>query len=306
MSKKKTHQELIQTLTPEQEAFLDEQVIQGRYKAAKWLKTLHKLEKLDHLGDERLKTIQGFYFWPILAIIAGFFMAIFLEDFGRVAGLVAMAFGIVSVIVVAGSIKSLREEDLFNSFRLSAIPIMELLKNDFAPDRKIDLFIDCRMPVDDSTLLEKRKEKNPGFSDTKLAFYEKEWMRGKGKLKDSSGIEWKVVTMIEVKRYWKRGISGKTKVKQKAKAKHKIRIQLELPKKLYEPKAELPENIRVVDAGDFWKVKIKGKSKGKVKDYYKVNRSLEDNWMSPRTFTTAMAKAMESFKKNPQFTTQTS
>lgn len=304
MSKQATHKELSQSLTPEQEAFLDEKVIEGRYRPAKWHRILHRLERLDYLGDERLKTMNQFYIWPILMVIIGIFVAIFLDSFGRMAGLVAIGFGIISIIVVAGSIKALREEDLFNSFRLTAIPILELLKNDLAPDHKVDLFIDCRMPVDESNLKEKRKEANPGFRDTKLEYYETEWMRGKGKLKDSSRIEWKVNTLIEIRKYWKTGMSGKLKHKQKAKAKHRVRIQLELPKSLYEPKGDLPENITVSDGGNFWKVKIKGKAKGKVKDYFRVNNSLEDNWMTHRTFTNSMVKALESFKKNPRFNPQ--
>ncbi|MCI4667742.1 MAG: hypothetical protein MRZ79_06240 [Bacteroidia bacterium] len=304
MTQQESRKQITKDLSPEQEAFLESKIIEGRYKASKWYKLLHKLERLDTLGDERLKSLNNYFFIPAILIFGGLLLIIFSEDFFRLAGIVTLVFGALFLTVLFVSIHGLRQNDLFNSFRLTAIPILELLKNDFAPNYKLNLFIDCSMPVSESNLREKRKEKNPGFMDTKLVFYEKEWMKGKGKLKDASFLIWSIRTHIEVKSYWKRGISGKTKQKRKAKARHKLRIQLELPKKLYTPKATIMDQIEVSDAGDSWKVKVKSKSKSKVKEYLRVNPALENDWMNPRLFTSALVKAYEQFDKDPKFNPQ--
>ena len=126
-------------------------------------------------------------------------------------------------------------------------------------------------------------------------------MSAKGTLKDASRLQWSVKTHVEDKEYYKRSASGRQKLKTKAKCKHLIRIIIEVPKSLYDPRTNLPEDVNIEDVGNYRQVKVKGKSKGKLKGYHDLNPALEDQWMAPRAFMETLVKGFGYFKKNPKF-----
>lgn len=285
-----SYKELLETLNPQQIEFINSKTISGNYVPDKWFKLLHRVARLDKIGDDisiKFRKRKYHSFWALLIafilVVVG--AATEMPIFDTIAGLVVLG-GIIMFIVLWRMQVSKKPNDLQNNFRMTAMPILQMLMDDVHPRQKMQLNILAEDPTSEKYLT--KTVPKPGWTSPMprigIKYYTYPWMEGQATLKDGSLLRWQIESNLRHKNITKRGSSGKTKIKNKYKIKHKIQLEMQLPKSVYPyAQSNIPET-KLEDAGDYWKVKLKKNAGTKSARDFELRKMLEREWFDPFQF----------------------
>jgi len=215
------------SLNDEQRGIVREKVVTLNRPIGDIINLLAPVAKWDAAGDTARTRFgcSGALF--ILASIPFFFLAANARHAFAVGGGLMILAGILMIVVW----KRKKSEDLSDNLRVSVLPFLAALREDFSSD-PVSLKLDLRGPKSP----EKVKDvfKTTGMMKDVTTTYVDPWMSGEGTLADGSRLQWSVVDTIVAKQRWKKSASGKYKSKTKTKKKTAIDVTLALKAKRYD------------------------------------------------------------------------
>lgn len=279
------------TPSPELQTFFEQKHITGQFRPAKWLKLLHRLSAMDEAGDSKRNGLMiaqlvlgGLAFLSLISLV-------FTIDAGLAPAALAIGAGAIVGIIILQVIKQKQKSsDLFNNLRLTAEPIVSLMREDILPGKKVSLDIDCKGPLHPHLITEKiPKPKRGRLPRIGTTFYTYPWMKGEATLKDQTRLAWEIVSIVRHRDITKRGSSGKIKYKDKYKTKHRVSLRANFPKSIYKPIANVPAHVSIIEKEQSWEVRVK-------KQEIQQGKNFEKKWMRPRTYLDAVSTAFRSMQ----------
>jgi hypothetical protein len=147
----------------------------------------------------------------------------------RVASLV----GLVTLMLGAGWIwRWARNADVSDNLRDTALPALQILREDFARLKQMSVHLDLSLPLD------KRKSQGKGepyahgrYSRVVDETFQDPWMSVEAVLNDGAHLAWRIVDSIRVRSRRKSNARGKTKFNTQHTKKTSIDVQLTLRRK---------------------------------------------------------------------------
>ena len=171
-----------------------------------------------------------------------------------------LASPLIGIVILALFRWFLGSFDLHNNLRNFAVPVINSIGLDMAPDKNMLLKIDLSGKLIKSKLLRCVKD-DPGwftYPKTTTNFYRDYWFACSAQLADGSNLKIDIKDAIRERRRQRRNPRGKIKTKTKVKISHKIKASLALKNKTYSIN-ETPELRQQADS-----LKIKDKDRRKV------------------------------------------
>lgn len=222
-----------QSLSSEQKHIIEEKKLDVTRPVGELLELLRPIAACDALVDKS-KTKMGCTFG--LAIVATIGLTILsFSDAGSWITWALVAAAIV-IMVVSGKFWSwMGKIDVSNNFRLFALPVLTMFREDIAPGQPMHLRLDLGSPTDPTKKQSESQPYKAGVYHKVIdKMYRDPWMSAETLLVDGSKLSWTIVETIRERDKTKRNARGKTKTKTKYKKKTDIEVDLGLRNKLYE------------------------------------------------------------------------
>lgn len=214
-------------LNDEQSGIVREKVVTLNRPIGDIINLLAPVAKWDAAGDQsRARFGCGGSLFIVASIIFFVLAANGMRAFAIAGGMLLLA-GILMIVVW----KRRKNEDLSDNLRVSVLPFLAALREDFSSD-PVSIKLDLRAPK----CKEKVKDvfKTTGMMKDVTTTYIDPWMSGEGTLADGSRLQWSVVDTIVEKQRWRKKASGKYKSKTKTKKKTAVDVTLSLKSKRYD------------------------------------------------------------------------
>lgn len=220
-------------LSPEQKAFINNSQKQFSETSEKLLTFFKPLAIYDRICDEARAQLLNIIISFVVLSFLGIFVIAFMDGFYPVIA-IELLFLVMTVLALILRWQ-LGKIDIHNNLREFVVPMVNLIGQDMAANRKITLDLDLRGKTHASKLKDTKKEDPGWLSYPKLttSIYEDPWFNMTGELIDGSKVMLTVDDQItQIDRTYK-GRSGKIKSKTKYKVKSMIKAGLALKHKNY-------------------------------------------------------------------------
>ncbi|HVE70168.1 MAG TPA: hypothetical protein VNI54_02280 [Thermoanaerobaculia bacterium] len=219
------------SLTAEQKRILREKRLEMNRPIGPLLEFLRPLAACDSTAD-KVRTKLGCTFGiALVVLIAAIF---FFAKPWTLTGIIVVS---AIALVMLGSFFMWRWTsgiDVSNNFRQFTIPVLTVLRDDFAPDQPVHLVVDLTSPTTDAKKTgEGAPFKHGAYHRVVDTTYVDPWMSFGGMLVDGTKLSWKVEDKIRERKKTKRNARGKTKTKTKYKKKSEIDVSVAMRKKTY-------------------------------------------------------------------------
>lgn len=221
-------------LSPEQKAFISNSQKQFNNSSEELLTFFKPLAVFDKICDEARAQLLNFaILFGALSFFGIFAIAGLADDFPPII--------LIEILLLAMMILTLilrwrlGKVDIHNNLREFVVPIVNLIGQDMAADRKITLDLDLRGKTLASKLIDTRKDDQGWLSYPKIttSIYEDPWFNMTGELIDGSKVMLTVDDQITRIDRTYRSRSNKIKSKTKYKVKNAIKASLALKHKNY-------------------------------------------------------------------------
>lgn len=124
--------------------------------------------------------------------------------------------------------------DVSNNFRAFAIPVLTVLREDFASNEPVHVSLDLSAPTQKAKLQSESAPYKKGvYHKVVDRIYVDPWMRAEGVLVDGTKLSWNVTDRIRERRKTKRNARGKYKMKTKIAKKSYLGVEVGLRNKRY-------------------------------------------------------------------------
>ncbi|HVR37466.1 MAG TPA: hypothetical protein VMU84_00100 [Thermoanaerobaculia bacterium] len=220
------------SLSPEQKQIIATKTIDLNRKPDELIQLLTPLAGYDRVVD-KLRTPMGCTgAFLVVACIPLFFL---FSSSGW-----EWMFGLIFLAVLAIAILALttwnwtKKVDLSDNLRGTALPILNIFREDFARDEPVHLHLDLRPPTHvEKKTSESEPYKHGAYYKIIDCMYADPWMSGEAVLHDGTALKWSVVDSIRERKKTKRNPRGKIKSKTKYTKKTEIEVQLGMRTKTY-------------------------------------------------------------------------
>ncbi|MEO8360001.1 MAG: hypothetical protein ABI672_08230 [Vicinamibacteria bacterium] len=218
-------------LDPEQQNILAKKAVDLRRTPDELIKLLAPIAAYDaaigeHVNSAKLGCTGAF---ATFAAIGIFFVG--LSGWTPLVALLLVVTAFVSVAVWTLWWK-LHKADLSDNLRETALPVLRLLRDDFARGEPIHLRLDLRQPTDAAKKTGKSKPyKRGAYYSIIDTDYEDPWMTLKANLNDGSLLLVRAIDSVTVMNRTKRGSSGKTRTNTRQKKKSRVNVHLGVRRK---------------------------------------------------------------------------
>lgn len=244
------------SLSPQQKHFIDKKTLSTTLTVKQWLGFLTKASAYDEYGATAMKGItKRIIIFVILT--AASFVPVFMFPSPFIA--ILPAIGFLLVIFQALDYRKFKNRDISDYLRLFFLPFLKILVKKAGEDAKLSAAVDFRNPLNEMT---PNKYVDSTSLKRKIKLYEPKILLAKVTLLDGAYLETVVADEIREISYWKRSMSGKSKLKKKLKTTHNYFIKLTVPKDAYQIKdLRNSKNLEASQTDSEITIKFKGKLK---------------------------------------------
>jgi hypothetical protein len=220
------------SLTAEQKRTLRDKRIEMNRPVGPLLEFLKPLAACDAMAD-KVRTKLGCTF--ALLIVATIVTVVVSIHDGLPVIAMAIVLAVLALTIGFGWMWSwTRGIDVSNNFRQFALPVLTVLREDFAPGEPVHVSLDLTPPTAPA---KKGSEAAPyakgGYYKVVDTMYVDDWMSVDAILVDGTKLSWNVTDSIRERKKTKRNPRGKIKTKTKYKKKSDIEVSMGLRKKTY-------------------------------------------------------------------------
>lgn len=220
------------SLTPEQKQIIASKEIDLNRKPDELITLLTPIASYDRVVDKMRTPLGCVGIIAVIACIPLFFLFAGADWYWK--------FGLAFVAVLAIAIGALwawrwtKKVDLSDNLRGTALPILNIFREDFARDQPVHIRLDLRPPTDKT---KKQSESAPYkhgvYYKVIDTMFEDPWMDGDAVLQDGTAIKWTIVDSIREQKKTKKNPRGKIKTKTKYTKKTEIEVAIALRTKTY-------------------------------------------------------------------------
>lgn len=232
-------------LTPEQKAILRNPVLDLSGNADDLIKTLTPIAAFDTKVGGAAGSIGlgcAFLLATVVAVVAA--IALWVDGASPVR-VAVMVVSLALAIVLNRFMAFARRVDISDNLRGTALPLLKIIREDFARAQPVRLKMDLRVPTHKS----KETGKSPEYSrgsyyhivDTN---YEDPWLTMTGQLNDGSRLRVRIVESLRVINRTKKGSSGKTRSNTRLRKKVAISVLLAVRRSRYDVQP-VPPGVKV-------------------------------------------------------------
>lgn len=221
------------SLNVEQKRILNEKTVDLNRPVEEILTLLKPLAACDTVADKS-RTPLGCTFGICIPLLIGAFIVFSNVGWSWWSYLVLAA--LIAVLVGAFVLwRWTKHIDLSNNFRQFVLPVLTVLREDFAPGEPVHVHLDLSEPTD----AKKKTGQLPPYASGAYhkvieSTYVDRWMTADATLADGSKLSWSIEDSIRERKKTKRNARGKYKTKTKYTKKSDIDVELGLRKKLYD------------------------------------------------------------------------
>lgn len=232
---KKELKNVAASLTPKQQAFIDEKTLEGTFHPSKLLKLLIKVARYDKVNDDlrneyKKRAFTGFVI-AFLGIFLSFFVTSLLHPYVMYTYFAAIAFALTLAIVFTVKNRKLNKTNLHNNVRDFVFPLTAVLQEEVRPDCRFKISLLGDQPRAEEYLVKTIPRK--GRLGREYEIYHHPWLKGSLPLHDGIHLSFSFMKQLTVINVRKRSASGKTKHKTKLKTKEVALIKIQAPKTVY-------------------------------------------------------------------------
>lgn len=221
------------SLTPEQKQLIASKTIDLDRKPDELITLLTPVASYDSVVDKMRKPLGCTGCAAVVACIPLFF---FFASSDWQAWMYGVAFAAVLVVAIAALVgwRWTNKVDLSDNLRGTALPLLNIFREDFARDEPVHLRLDLRPPTDKTKQVSVGEPyKHGAYYKVIDTMYADPWMDGEAVLQDGSAMKWSIVDSIRERKKTKRNARGKIKSKTKYTKKTKIEVSVALRTKTY-------------------------------------------------------------------------
>lgn len=216
------------SLSPEQKALLETKQVSGEYEPRSLIDLLRPIAEYDRLSD-KARTPMGCTTAALFALSLPVLFLV-LNGFWGVLPVLLLSFG--GAVFLLVTVLRLRKLDLSNNFRLVAMPLFAVLREDMEPGATMNVRLDLSSPTAKAKKTGTGKPYERGIYHKVVdTTYADPWFGGGTRLVDGSLLQWDVTDEVVESKRTKTG--RKTKTKTKYEKRTTISVTVALPHKEY-------------------------------------------------------------------------
>lgn len=221
------------SLNGEQKRILAEKRVDLNRPIDELLALLRPLARCDAVADKARKSLGCTAGIALVVLIVA---VILFSNIGWGALTIAVAALLLATLIGFTALWSwTRGIDVSNNFRSFALPVLTVLREDFASDAPVHVTLDLRSPTDSSKLQRQSDPYKRGVYHKIIdKFFVDPWMSAEALLVDGTKLSWSVTDRIRERSKTKRNPRGKYKSKTKITKKSYLEVEVGLRNKLYE------------------------------------------------------------------------
>ncbi|HWW59847.1 MAG TPA: hypothetical protein VN181_00640 [Thermoanaerobaculia bacterium] len=269
------------SLTPEQKQLIAAKTVDLNRRPDELIALLTPVASYDKVVDKMRKPLGCTGCLAFVACLPLFFMFAASDWRATLYGLGFVAVLLIAIVAFFGW-RWTNKVDLSDNLRGTALPLLNIFREDFARDEPVHVRLDLRPPTDKT---KKQSESAPykhgAYYKIIDTMYADPWMDGEAVLQDGSAMKWSIVDTIRERKKTKKNPRGKIKTKTKYTKKTKIEVSVALRTKTY----------AITPAGD---AEIK---RGEKKNVVSVSRRIRTAALDPIHPTAFVELVADVFKR---------